>query len=926
MNDRKYLVLTRSKQGEFKNTTKRVVSVVPAGDKTLVTFQDGNTLSYNKINVRFFQYPQAIDIKDSIVRLKIGSNKEWDGALIFENQYVVLFTNGYSTEFPISDVEIISNIAQQKETKHLLDYYRYIAAFLQKSSPSVHYFYQKKLHQIRDDSVLSNFVKRAQPGRKTSPSIIFPFGVNPSQREAVTNALTSQLSIIQGPPGTGKTQTILNIIANLICQNKTVAVVAGNNAAVSNIYEKLEKEGFAFIAASLGNSTLQEIFFAQQHTIPGLCHCQLTERKLLQIRKQIDSTDNLISELSELQNEQAKTRELITRLEIESKYFDKHFSVDPINPSDWSFANKWTTANLMSFMAEVECFSINGNLSWPLRIKWLFKYGIYRFKDIKVLSSNLFKGLASEYYKRKKVELAESKRLIDQKLNQHNFEQLLKQYTDSSMTLFKHHIYSTHHKIKQVEFNCQSYKRNLFANFVQRFPVVLSTTDSVINNKRDQDLFDYLIVDEASQVNLLTGVLAMACAKNMVVVGDLQQIPHIPDHSLIATHPNIDERFAIPTQYSYLTASLLSSVTRVFAKHAPSTLLKEHYRCHPRIIDFCNQKYYDGQLIIMTRSDKDPFKILKTAPGHHTCKDPDGKSQINFRESEVIKRELLEASLRNIEAVKIGIVTPYRAQVKSACQIIDRKGIQIDTAHKFQGREKDIIIYSPTASWADKFNDSPNLINVAVSRAKQQFIMVISGNLLKKQGTNIGDLIRHIEYQSMSPCIFDSKTISIFDCLYNEYSPVLQDFKNRIVNKSQHLSENLMATLLNDILADALFTSFTYKHDYPLSLLINDFGILTETEQKFCQHMNSQIDFLIFNKLDKLPVLAIEVDGYRFHTLDSKQRQRDEKKDSILFKSGIPLLRLSTKRSGEKDKIQKALQDVIAFLPESDTEQHESVF
>ncbi|MCC8367684.1 AAA family ATPase [Xenorhabdus sp. PB61.4] len=922
MDERKFLVLTRSKQSEFKNTTKKVVKVVPSGNKTLVTFPDNKTFLYNKTNVRFFEHPEILNIEDSIVSLKSGSNKEWDEALIFDNQYIVLFTNGYSKEFPISDVEIIPNIAEQKETKDLIDYYKYIAMFLKESSPYVHYFYEKKLNQIRDDSVLSNFVKRSQLRKKSLSSNIFPFGVNPSQREAVTNALTSQLSIIQGPPGTGKTQTILNIIANLICQNKTVAVVAGNNAATSNIYEKLEKEGFAFIAASLGNADLQKAFFSKEHKIPEIAHWELTERTLLQTRQEIASTNNLIFELLELQNEQARIREFISRLEIESKYFDKHFSVDPINPSNWSFGNKWSTPNLMKFMAEVEHYSINENLSWSLRIKWLFKYGIYKFKDIKILSSNLFKGLISEYYQRKKTELAESKRLIDQKLNRYNFEKLLKQYTDSSMTLLKHHIFSTHHKIEQVEFHHQSYKRNFFDNFAKRFPVVLSTTDSIINNKGDNELFDYLIVDEASQVNLLTGVLSMACAKNMVIVGDLQQIPHIPSNLLITTHPDIDEKFGIPTKYSYLTESLLSSVDKVFGKSASSTLLKEHYRCHPRIIDFCNQKYYGGQLITMTHSDEDPFKILKTAPGHHACKDPSGRSQINFRELEVIQQELLEASLRNIEPVKIGIVTPYRAQVKHANQIIDKKDIQIDTAHKFQGREKDIIIYSPTANWADKFNDSPNLINVAVSRAKEKFIMVMSANLLKKQGTNIGDLIRHIEYQSMSPSIFESKTVSIFDCLYSEYSPVLQDFKNRIVNESEHLSENLMATLLNDILADKLFTSFTYEHNYQLSLLISDFGILTEIEQKFGRHPNSHIDFLIFNKLDKLPVLAIEVDGYRFHALDSKQTQRDQKKDSILLKLGIPLLRLSTKRSGEKEKIRKALQDIITLIPESDTEQH----
>lgn len=923
MDERKYLVLTRSKQGDFKNTTKRVINVAPSDSKMLVTFQDGKSWPYNKNNVKYFEHPEAINIDSSIVKLKNDVQKVWNEAYIFGGRYAVLFINGCSETFPINEVEIIPNIAGEKETKHLIDYYRYITTLLKKSSSYLSYFYETKLHQIRDDSVLSNYVKGSSPKRMATSSVISPFGINPSQREAVKNALTSQISVIQGPPGTGKTQTILNIIANLLCQNKTVAVVAGNNAATRNIYEKLEKESFEFIAASLGNRELQEIFFSKIPDIPDITCWKLSEDTLTKTKQAISTAENKISELLELQNKQAETRELLSKLEIESNYFEKYFSVNPANPSNWSFGNNWSTPNLMRFMAEVEYYSKRGKLTWPLKFRWLFKYGIYKFKDMKELSSNLFKGLVSEYYRRKKEVLEESKSSIEKLLDTLDFEKLLERYTEGSMTVLKHHLYSKLHGMEHVEFSKNSYKA-LFDKFVMRFPIILSTTDSIINNKNELELFDYLIVDEASQVDLLTGVLSMSCAKNMVVVGDLKQIPHIPSQSVISTHSDIDQQFGIRLGYSYLNESLLSSLNKVFNHCAPSTLLKEHYRCHLRIIDFCNQKFYNNQLVIMTNSDSEPFHVIKTAPGHHTCQSPNGKSQINFREIEVIQEELLDASLRNENPEAIGIVTPYRAQVEKANQLIEKKGIKIDTAHKFQGREKDIIIYSPTASWADNFNDSPNLINVAVSRAKERFIMVISGKLLRKQGTNIGDLIRHIEYQTMSPSIFESKTVSIFDCLYSEYSSILQSFRNRISKRSSHLSENLIATLLDDILIEDRLTSFTYKHNYPLSLLINNFDMLNEREKTFGQNLNSHIDFLIFNRLDKIPVLAIEVDSYRHHTLNPKQRQRDEVKDSILSKMELPLLRLSTKRSGEKKKIQRALQDIIDSLPPSGTEQHES--
>ncbi|KPX84051.1 ATP-binding protein [Pseudomonas meliae] len=83
---------------------------------------------------------------------------------------------------------------------------------------------------------------KGQHGKlESSGNFIFPFGLNESQLQAVEQAFLSQISVIEGPPGTGKTQTILNIIANILLQGKTVAVVSNNNSAVENVYEKLGK-------------------------------------------------------------------------------------------------------------------------------------------------------------------------------------------------------------------------------------------------------------------------------------------------------------------------------------------------------------------------------------------------------------------------------------------------------------------------------------------------------------------------------------------------------------------------------------------------------------------------------------------------------------------------------------------------------------
>lgn len=78
--------------------------------------------------------------------------------------------------------------------------------------------------------------------------------------------MENQISVIQGPPGTGKTQTILNIIANILMQGKTVQIVSNNNSATENVYEKLSslKYNLGFIAATLGSSKNKKLFVEHQ--------------------------------------------------------------------------------------------------------------------------------------------------------------------------------------------------------------------------------------------------------------------------------------------------------------------------------------------------------------------------------------------------------------------------------------------------------------------------------------------------------------------------------------------------------------------------------------------------------------------------------------------------------------------------------------
>ena len=129
---------------------------------------------------------------------------------------------------------------------------------------------------------------------------------------------------------------------------------------------------------------------------------------------------------------------------------------------------------------------------------------------------------------------------------------------------------------------------------------------------------------------------------------------------------------------------------------------------------------------------------------------------------------------------------------------------------------------------------------------------------------------------------------------------------NRI---SSYDSENIIYNLLKEILNN--YKDLTFAFRYPLNILIKDKTLLNDKESKYASHHNTHIDFLIYNKISKIPLLVIEVDGYKYHKEDNKQKERDILKNNILSKYNIPLIRLTTNGSREESIIRSKLDEIV---------------
>ena len=235
--------------------------------------------------------------------------------------------------------------------------------------------------------------------------------------------------------------------------------------------------------------------------------------------------------------------------------------------------------------------------------------------------------------------------------------------------------------------------------------------------------------------------------------------------------------------------------------------------------------------------------------------------------------------------------------------------VKAGTIHKYQGRENDAIIMSVVDNQIAEFADDPNMLNVAVSRAKKKFCLVMTGNEQEKHG-NITDLLDYIAYNNCT--VTESKLASIFDYLYEQYTEQRMAFLKSHPQISEFASENLTYNMLVNVVAsDPRFKVLNVLCHIPLREVVKDTSLMNEDELKYAGNYNTHLDFLIINRVSKQPVVAIETDGYSYHNEETDQHRRDLMKDHILSNYGLPLLRLSTKGSGERTKVVELLNTLI---------------
>jgi hypothetical protein len=914
INPRSVVVLIRNRAlNQFEDRTLDVSAIRAAGQRVEIVFT-GRRKPYEYMwdRVSILRDPKRYTLTE-------GEWVEVDGSAWETATEVLTFTgaNGawsrifYRTRtgeshraYPASRVRVIKSATETPAVASVLHYWRAVVSRLSRDDPLRPAY--EKLAFVHPESVLNSFLSGSPiESRPQDITPIFPFRCNLSQRAAVEKALTSSVSVIEGPPGTGKTETILNLIANIVAvQHMTVGIVSFGNAAVDNVRDKLDELGFGHVIGNLGRKEKREEFFAGQ----AVRNAQVTQFLAgAPDRPDLEHLADLDRRLRRLQSTErirADWRQALDAHRLELRHFEDHLHRDQLPDLAGLPLLHRSADRVLDYLAESE-LELAGIRPGPLRrITNYFRYGSVRALD--PADTGVVLRLQLAYYHKRIAELEREIGRVEDELRRADFEQLSRQHQQLSAQFLHSELAARYRELGRT-YRADSYRLGVtFSEFIKDYPALLSTCHSLRDSIASGYLLDYLIIDEASQVNLLLAGLAMSCARYVVVVGDQRQLPPIPIDAANGLTP--------PVPAYDCQNNLLASLSELYGASLPRTLLCEHYRCNPVIIGFCNKKFYGGELIPYTSGGAErPMIVVRTVEGNHMRQHREG-GRSNQREVDVIAQEVIPQYCQGFAGTDIGVTTPYRLQASKAADVLDQT--EADTIHKFQGRQKQVVILTTVLdeTWRGRagltFVDDPQMINVAVSRAIRRFILVTNYDMLPTS-RHIRDLIGYIRYHNPGDEVADSAVVSVFDLLYRAYSQRLRPLAARLRKQLKYPSEDIIWTVLHDIIAEQRYAYLTVSSQVLLRSLLADLGRLTAAQRAYIQHRAS-VDFVVYNRVTNQPLLAIEVDGFAFHENNPDQRARDALKDEILNAYQIPLLRLPTTGSREQRQIRQALDNAEA--------------
>ena len=531
---------------------------------------------------------------------------------------------------------------------------------------------------------------RAGTGSNKDPNIVVfdKDKINIDQMRVVYNSMVNHVTYVKGPPGTGKTETIFNVLLSAFANDKSVLVCSNNNHPVDDIFAKMTKslvrrvgkeqgdEIIRFPIIRLGNNeelkeTLNKLKaaleYAHKHkdSRTNESMTQNSKSKALSSFKELKELLKKYEERRELEDKILKLEKIrpLARADVLQKEIDKQINLQ----------KEKLDSSLVVVEEDVTRYAISASEDLSFQ-NFLYYSSLARFKKL----------LSTANADLREIICLESPDEAVQKLNK---------YLKDDKNLRR---------------------------FLDIFPIVVTTNLSCDKLGEPKPHFDLCIMDEAGQCNVASSLVAIIRADDLLLVGDTNQLQPV---TVLETDANdyLMSKYNIKPDYDYIHNSILSTMLRK-DQNSKSILLRYHYRCGKRIAGFVNQRFYEKQL-----------KLLNTNEGSLVYIDVQNTFNPEARNAYDEEARSIVGLIKKNGYHDVGIVTPFVNQAAlintylAANKIYD---VKAGTIHTLQGSERSTIILSAALSiktgkkTMDWIKDNHELINVAVTRAKERLVFV----------------------------------------------------------------------------------------------------------------------------------------------------------------------------------------------------------
>lgn len=673
---------------------------------------------------------------------------------------------------------------------------------------------------------------------------ITPLSLSDSQLQVVKNIDNSKFVAVQGPPGTGKSQTIVNLVAHLVANGKTVLVASRMDKAVDVVAERLNDLGASHMALRAGRLNYQRQLSEELNNLLAQNNSDLDDdiedillvdtkdmKDHLDMLKNMENKSETIIKLEKNWHDKLKEVGEQEKILGKKEYIKKTLKKGEIdmvagiikvlehNMEKAGFISKianFTSLGQLKKILNLKDFDVNyetigklkqelefANMEWSLR---KIEADIQKTGNLHMLAEQI------RTMKRKQKTLATN---ILKNKRREALKELLRD--ENKRRRLKVHAKSLVANRKRLQTNIL--EEEDFRPLLEAFPCWCVTTYAVSDSlPLKPGMFDVAIIDEASQCDIASCFPILFRAKRAVIVGDDKQLPHLSFLEK-AKEQSFLSQYGIPDKYQLMWRFRTNSMFDLADYYSMnSVMLDEHFRSLPPIINFSNHEFYNDRIRVMRKDkpDENVLELVEVVDGK-----VDFDATRNLPEIEALVKRLHEIIIEDERKnpdnpVTVGIISPFRAQVEQlkvsvskvlSDYMIKKHQIEIGTAHTFQGDERDIMMIS----WAVAdnsytqslmFMQKANLFNVAITRGRNKVINFVSRNPRELPDGHFRNYVSYMQnYQDKKQAVLSGEIDeNIYkNPLEREVADKIRELDHRVVAGAE------IAGLSADLLVDDKF-------------------------------------------------------------------------------------------------------------------------